>query len=348
MLSSGTHAIQDKKSKRSAIKKAALSSRVSLLSGITASSSGSSGSGSTVTQESITRPRVRNSKGHVNVKGKRQRGVANGTSRRETSLPRKSRGEIDVFSFLDKDQSRVSLVEKQARDGLDAASNGTNYSMQDDSDVESDPRSFHSDSGVSLNDAGSDHDSSKVRRVAGGRLTSSQEGQVPRYCPGAIREQRHYQKLPPIAQAVDEDHPEWYYWAGNVPEEARDPAAANIDDTAAATEDHKPSGYDLVASSLSSQNPSQGSLPPLYRRFECLNHRILLQLQDEIAEMEEDLRHMDRADVCELNARHGGAAPASRRLDWHWRGSELHARRLELLGRIYLKVEQYSKFCFLP
>jgi hypothetical protein len=246
---------------------------------------------------------------------------------------------------MEKDQSRASLVQQRARSGASVDRDGTKYQTHDESDLESDPRSFHSDSGISINDGGSDHDSSKMNGASGGRLDTLQEEHVPMRYNSTRFEQRHHQKRYPIPQHVDEENPEWYYWTNGLRDEAGIPAAMDRDTESGHPDELKPSGYDLLASRLCSrQDSSEASLPPIYRRFESLNHRILLQLQDEIAEMEEDLHHMDRADAYERAARHGQASPASRRLDWQWRGSELHARRLELLGRIYIKVEQYSGF----
>ena len=344
MLGSGTHARHERRGRRVAARKSALSSRVSLLSGVTASSSGSSGSGSTITQESISRPHVRSSKANLNAKGKRQSALADGTFTKGRTTPRRSKRAMDVFTFLDKDQSRVSLDSKHVKKGPTTNQHGKRYSPHDDSDHDSDPRSFHSDSGISLDDASSDHASSKMSEAFGRGLDTLQEEHVPSLCRPPVAEQRHHQKLQLIPQDLDEDHPEWYYRTAGLHDEATTPAAMHHDAASGNTEEPESSGYDLLASRLCSlQEPSREVLPPIYRRFERLNHRILLQLQDEIVEMEEDLQHMDRADARERTARHGSKVPASRRLDWQWRGSELHARRLELLGRIYLKVEQYSK-----
>jgi hypothetical protein len=345
MLGYGSHATQDRRIRRGAVKKAAHSSRVSLLSATTATSSGSSGSGSTITQESLSRPRVRNLKGDLAPKGKRQRTVAEGKATKGKTLPRNGKGDIDVFAFLDKDQSRASLVEKRAKNK--PITQPDQFSPHDESDLDSNPRSFHSDSGISINDStsssvndvGPDHDPSKLNRTLGTRLGTLEEEQGP----AQYHEQRQHPSNEPISQELDEDHPEWYYWGGSQRGEIASAPAMGSDPEWENTES-KPSGYDLLATRLCSlQEPSEDTLPPIYRRFGRLNHRILLQLQDEIAEMEEDLELMDRADARERAARHGRAVPASRRRDWQWRGSELHARRLELLGRIYLKVEQYSK-----
>ncbi|KAK8153102.1 hypothetical protein IWX90DRAFT_364529, partial [Phyllosticta citrichinensis] len=82
---------------------------------------------------------------------------------------------------------------------------------------------------------------------------------------------------------------------------------------------------------------------PLYRRFEYLQHRILLHIQDELSEMEEKLGEMDKwiAEQSTLRDQQGMAAPASRRLEARY-GNDVHARRTLLLGDIYVKLGQYS------
>ncbi|PYH92752.1 hypothetical protein BO71DRAFT_17686 [Aspergillus ellipticus CBS 707.79] len=108
------------------------------------------------------------------------------------------------------------------------------------------------------------------------------------------------------------------------------------------------SGYGLVAHRLSSSTESQEPrIPPLYRRFEDINHRVLLHLQDEIAQMEEDLRVLDeheemhRAAIAEQEGTK--MLPASRRMDAQAQVySSLHYRREELLGALARKTEQYN------
>jgi hypothetical protein len=110
-------------------------------------------------------------------------------------------------------------------------------------------------------------------------------------------------------------------------------------------------GYELLANELSgsSQSSSHGrkNLVPMYRKFEHLNHRVLLHLQDETCELEEELRHLDEC-IAQMSPRDasGYAYPASRRGDARY-GSEMHFKRTELLGRIYQKLEQYSKLAAL-
>jgi hypothetical protein len=107
------------------------------------------------------------------------------------------------------------------------------------------------------------------------------------------------------------------------------------------------SGYELLAHKLSESSKGGASSPgiiiPVYRKFEQLNHRVLLHLQDEICELEEELRYLDRC-IAQISPRDGTGhiQPASRRGDARY-GNELHHRRTELLGRVFQKLEQYSE-----
>ena len=111
------------------------------------------------------------------------------------------------------------------------------------------------------------------------------------------------------------------------------------------------SGYGLLASHLSASpdnNETHVQLPPLYRRFEHLNHRVLLHLQDEIAQMEEELHVLDEYEEMHRfsTAEQEGAKamPASRRMDVQSQAySNLHYRRLDLMGALVHKTEQYSE-----
>lgn len=114
------------------------------------------------------------------------------------------------------------------------------------------------------------------------------------------------------------------------------------------------SGYALVASKLDSSvstGPNNGDrrLVPVYRKFENVNHRILLHLQDEISQLEEELQMMDeyeakhRAAIAQKDGSEG-LQPGSRRMDVEAAGrySAFHARRLELVDRLAYKVNQYN------
>lgn len=109
-------------------------------------------------------------------------------------------------------------------------------------------------------------------------------------------------------------------------------------------------GYELLAEKLSeptkgskSKRPQTGNIVPMYRKFETLNHRVLLHLQDEVCEMEEELRWLDEC-IAQQSPRNdtGHAYPASRRGDARY-GNEWHYKRTQLLGRIFQKLGQYSK-----
>lgn len=103
-----------------------------------------------------------------------------------------------------------------------------------------------------------------------------------------------------------------------------------------------PSGYDLLATNISTKGDAL--LKPIYRKFEILNNRMLLYLQDEIAQMEEDLKDLDAAITMEDHT-FGRRGPASRRSEAKL-PSQLQWHRLDLLGRCFAKVEQYSKSPF--
>lgn len=96
-------------------------------------------------------------------------------------------------------------------------------------------------------------------------------------------------------------------------------------------------GYELLARELSDR---PHNITPLYRKFEYLHHRVLLHLQDELSELEEHLRITDEF-LTQLARNDSGspANPASRRKEWY---SGDH-RRTDLLGRIFQKQEQYSE-----
>ncbi|KAI1498001.1 hypothetical protein F5X99DRAFT_420946 [Biscogniauxia marginata] len=101
-------------------------------------------------------------------------------------------------------------------------------------------------------------------------------------------------------------------------------------------------GYELLASRLSATSPDQSGpcLRPMYRKFETLNHRLLLHLQDEICELEEQLHRLDTADTQNRRLRNA-ILPASRRAEY-LSGGELQWHKTDILGKIGFKMEQYN------
>ena len=98
-------------------------------------------------------------------------------------------------------------------------------------------------------------------------------------------------------------------------------------------------GYEFIASQIDARG--EAVLRPIYRKFETLNNRMLLYLQDEICEMEEQLRELDDAIAQEES--NGVEKRVSRRVEAKL-PSQLQWHRMDLLGRCFAKVEQYSEY----
>ncbi|KAG9242685.1 hypothetical protein BJ878DRAFT_514242 [Calycina marina] len=104
-------------------------------------------------------------------------------------------------------------------------------------------------------------------------------------------------------------------------------------------------GYELLASKLSNvgTNSKEPGIKPMYRKFEALNHRLLLHLQDELSELEEQLHRLDTADTQSRRAGLAGSVvPASRRAA-EAAGGELQWHKNDILGRIGFKITQYNQ-----
>ncbi|CAK7227777.1 hypothetical protein SCUCBS95973_006656 [Sporothrix curviconia] len=86
--------------------------------------------------------------------------------------------------------------------------------------------------------------------------------------------------------------------------------------------------------------PPAPTIKPLYRKFEALNHRILLHLQDELSELEEQLHRLDTADT-QTRRLQNSILPASRRAEV-LTGGELQWHKTDVLGKIGYKLGQYN------
>ncbi|KAH8772024.1 hypothetical protein F5882DRAFT_175466 [Hyaloscypha sp. PMI_1271] len=103
-------------------------------------------------------------------------------------------------------------------------------------------------------------------------------------------------------------------------------------------------GYELLASRLSYSRDAEERgerIRPMYRKFEALNHRLLLHLQDEISELEEQLHRLDNADTQSRRADRY-IVPASRRAAAQ-AGGELQWHKMDILGKIGYKLGQYNQ-----
>lgn len=79
-----------------------------------------------------------------------------------------------------------------------------------------------------------------------------------------------------------------------------------------------------------------------------MNHRVLLYLQDEIAQMEEELQRLDEFEekhrIAVVQRDGTKPAPASRRMDAEAQTfSAFHSRRIALMEKLTYKTHQYSK-----
>jgi hypothetical protein len=355
MFTSSRTPNHDRGGRRSSPRKTALSSPVSLFPGITTSSGGSRGSGSTITQESVSRSR-RAARANASLRQNKEHAAPLTITRRQStgsSTHETSSTSVNVFAFLEHDPSRPFTADPDVGEQNAVRHVHDSTLIQEESDLECSARSLHSDSGISIRDSSPEslHCLSYSRSVLD---PLREEGSTYSLRRSPFKSNQYHAKMRPIRDSdinVDakphlpddryfDSDPESFYrdHARSSRLIAAGPVQAARDDPTAGL-----SGYDLLAARLTDSHNVKRPLRPLYRKFTRLNHRILLQLQDEISQMEEDLAGLDAADARLRRGSTGQIAPESRRLNWQWHGSELHARRLDLLGQIYVKVEQYSK-----
>jgi hypothetical protein len=174
----------------------------------------------------------------------------------------------------------------------------------------------------------------------------------------------------PAYNKVRASHP-WMFsnaaqnFPGEHSEEFRSSTALSFSQFDAA-ESEELDGFDGLADSLVNED----ELSPLYRRFQVLNHRVLLHLQDEISQMEtslfskdeaihnlsEKLKHRKQAKRAQRtteNASSGDCDAKSESQTYRPMSSSMNRlvtqleMRTELLGRIFVKLGQYSTQ-FLP
>ncbi|KAK3346871.1 hypothetical protein B0T25DRAFT_613534 [Lasiosphaeria hispida] len=115
------------------------------------------------------------------------------------------------------------------------------------------------------------------------------------------------------------------------------------------------SGYELLSAKLSNSaslrsrrhsssrmahGNGEQAIKPIYRRFETLNHRLLLHMQDELTELEEQLHRLDTADT-QTRRLSNCILPASRRAEF-MSGGELQWHKTDILGKIGFKLGQYN------
>lgn len=103
-------------------------------------------------------------------------------------------------------------------------------------------------------------------------------------------------------------------------------------------------GYQQLAANLTGEIRSWPKAAPIYRRFEALNHRLLLQLQDEIVELEQQLDLLDEADTHSRRGHgHHGVVPASRRAEVA-ANTNICLEKQRLFTEIGSRLHNYCKF----
>ena len=221
--------------------------------------------------------------------------------------------------------------------------------------------SFNSDSGVSMGSSSGEGDSPifqhkypSIRRVS--RLSaSSLEPSIPEHYGLNVSPEPFTAQTPNLgSDPWPQDNPETYYRSAKYhpPENIApvcqmpvtppelSPQLPRTKNKAPASDFSKRQGYARLASTISSHDDAV--LKPIYRKFDTLNNRILLYLQDEISELEAELEELDEGIARELHYLGKNHRQASRRAEAR-APSALQMRRIELMGRCAGKIDIYSK-----
>ena len=326
------------------VSKAARSSKLSLLSAIT---NVSHGSDDTVTQESYKRSSsspVRRRRSSKPKKPKENMPLPKPKPEKMTKEKSMSKESVDVFAFLVEDEGQETPTPREEEKSEDVVK-PCEPSHAEESDDESYVRSLHSDSGISMG-------SNSVFLTNGDSVLDDRLPSLPEDTQGDTDHQgqlidrptyprRLRLKWPEVPRATHRHYNTGADLRTPSPEQRRTsiPSIPETSEQDFALPKELPlSGYDLVADKL-----AHGHVPPVFRRFKRINYRVLLQLQDEIIEMEAQLTNIDMADTRSRLNPDGSTSPASSRLNWQWNHSELHTHRLEILGRLYIKIEQYCE-----
>ncbi|KAL9027707.1 MAG: hypothetical protein Q9196_003811 [Gyalolechia fulgens] len=224
--------------------------------------------------------------------------------------------------------------------------------------------SFHSDSGISMNSSGGggnspiqQHNYPSIRRA------STQEPSIPEdrglnvpYEPFAAQNPNPTAHPWPQLSLVPDDAPEAYYArATGEPPKAPEDTSYQLSVAPPELSPQLPrgrkqppvkespamkQGYSELASRISSQEDAV--LRPIYRKFETLNNRILLYMQDEISELETELEQLDATILQEEQCVGRGRHPASRRAEAK-APSPLQWHRRNLMDRCASKLDAYSR-----
>ena len=390
------------RSRRTPLRKKPYSSSVtSLFSAITNTTNSSSGSNSTVTQESVSRPRLPPSKPGD---AKKDSSTRHRSRRVSSKRPPPTMSPVDekpnVFAFMEEDEDderqradcntsktpsgRVMRQPRAYPDERHSQSSSAADRIPRQSVVDYQPAkdnhhqiwddntvpggSFYSDSGISVRSSSPERDSPMLQHKFPSNRAykktfqdhprdASQDPPITSFDPRAgsprgsdssshnpdlnyeayynwddPRTGEQYARLAPMYGYL----PPQYQNAP--PHPASVPGRALQKRARASKEDPKKSGYDLLASSMSSHDETE--LKPIYRKFETLHNRMLLHLQDEISVLETELQAIDT--LIAEEERNFGIKTTSRR-DEARMPSQFQWRRLEIMGQVFGKLDQYSQ-----
>ncbi|KAJ4509230.1 hypothetical protein HRR83_007082 [Exophiala dermatitidis] len=347
MFVSGRDQGRRRRSQTYGVSKASRSSKLSLLSAITTGSHGSNDSASTITPESYSRStgggrRRRASKQNRSREAKVVQGKGSLVPKEQKERT-SSADLVDVFSFLVHDENDDTATSEHPQEEACVRQEALSRHEESDNDNDSVVRSQLSDSGISMGDSS----------ICQPGLDRSIEKELPPLFeePQDRNDPQKQSKSKPTAYSEESR----WKWPDIPPATHKAQVFDSVARTSSPQEGHvrfdcpaeEPqriprsakrllSGYDLISEKL-----SRGEFPLLFRRFDKVHFRMLLQLQDEIVEMEEELSLLDSNDTESRINSDGSISPASRRINWQWHQTDLHGRRLEVLGRLYLKLEQY-------
>lgn len=351
-----------------------------MMSSATKASNGSSGSNSTVTQESISRPKQQKSKQDGLKKAAAVRPSHRKSSSRTPNTMPSLEEKPDVFQFLEKDESQetdaVELegadVAYQARlEAISASSSSSSSSREHKYPVNyrrpvsyqpypdsyrhswnegHPPGSFHSDSGISVRSTSPDRDSHLLSEGKG----KGRAGAL--YTHSAANHATSPTVLEPFDQSPDMS-PEAFYSVSSRPTFQHTEYDPNFDhppchrdldlshemdglEELDASEDCSKSSPDVLGTTASPDG--NVALRPVYRKFETLNNRVLLHLQGEISKLETQLQQLDHA-ITGLGESSEEDAQSTEGGPPMFVGLEW--QRKELVGRISAQLDQYSKCC---
>jgi hypothetical protein len=144
-------------------------------------------------------------------------------------------------------------------------------------------------------------------------------------------------ELQPRLVAPGQGYPKYLPRAEKLPMSGYELLAAKLSSSGLTSRSRRGSGGTSTSSEGDDEYPT---IRPIYRKFEALNHRLLLHLQDELSELEEQLHRLDTADT-QTRRLQNCILPASRRAEF-MAGGELQWRKTDILGKIGFKLGQYS------